>query len=304
VITFDFDPFLHIGDMAVRWQTVALAFVIFAGLVLAARIAGRVSDGQGGRLRRDDLLYIVVGAVPGAVVGGRLGYALLHLDYFAAHPGLLLDPAAGDLELGAGVAFGTLTGAYLVRLLDAPIRRWLHVAALPCLFMLGAGKLTMVLSGAGQGEPSSAAWATRYTGSGPWLSLGPGISSHPSQAYEGLASLTILLILVAVLASGGFRNRDGRLFTAALAAWALIRLLVATTWRDPPLAGPLRADQIISLAILVASLVCHLAISRWPAGIHFGTNGHGSDSAPEPDWPDPVVTSNWRGSVHGTTDRD
>ena len=34
-------------------------------------------------LRADDLIFIAVGVVPGAVIGGRIGYGLLHLDYYA-----------------------------------------------------------------------------------------------------------------------------------------------------------------------------------------------------------------------------
>ncbi len=265
LLTFEFDPFIHFGDRAFRMQTIALALVVLGEIILAARIAGQVSDGHGGRLRRDDLLYIVVAIVPGAIVGARLGYGLLHVDYYGQRPQLLLDPAAGDLELGAGVALGALTGAYLARLLDMPVRRWLHVAALPSMFVLGAGKLTMVLAGAGQGAPTDDAWATRFGGPGPWLSLGPSIAAHPSQVYEGVATLALLVILTAVVAFGGFQTRDGRLFTVALALWAVVRLAVATTWRDPLVAGPLRADQVISVAVLVGSIVAHIGISRWPA---------------------------------------
>ena len=69
VIAFDFDPLLHLAEgLVVRWQTVALAAVIAAALIAAGWIARRVD------LRPDDLLFIAVGIVPGAVIGGRLGY--------------------------------------------------------------------------------------------------------------------------------------------------------------------------------------------------------------------------------------
>ena len=69
VIVFDFDPYAQLfGDLTVRWGAIALAGVIAAALVLAgilARAAG---------LRADDVVFIAVGIVPGAVIGGRLGY--------------------------------------------------------------------------------------------------------------------------------------------------------------------------------------------------------------------------------------
>ena len=58
--------------------------------------------------------------------------------------------------------------------------------------MLGAGKLTMVLSGTGQGQPSDGDWATAYLGPGRGARSLPALPSIPSQAYEGIATLAIL----------------------------------------------------------------------------------------------------------------
>ena len=155
-------------------------------------------------------MFIAIGAVPGAVVGGRLGYALLHWDYYGSRLGAIVDPAVGSLELGLGVLGGVLTAAYVARLLGAPVGRWLHVTTGPLLFVLGAGKLTMVLTGAGQGPPSTAAWATAYAGPGPWGSLAPALPSLPSQAFEGIATLVVLTALTLILIAGVFERRDGR----------------------------------------------------------------------------------------------
>jgi len=88
--------------------------------------------------------------VPGAVVGGRLGYLLLHADFYAATQGTILDAGQGSLELGVAVLVGTLTGVYVARLLEAPVGPWLHVAAIPTLAALALGKVAMALGGTGQ----------------------------------------------------------------------------------------------------------------------------------------------------------
>src|SRR6476619_4891367 len=197
-------------------RTVPIA-VIVLDLILAAVLA------RGGGLRMDDIVFIAVGIVPGAVVGGRLGFALMHWSFYSTEPGLLVDPSIGGLDLGLGVVGGTLSGAYVAGLLGSPLGRWLHVAAAPALFAIGAGKLAMVLTGAGQGVPSEATWATAYAGPGPWSSVAPAIPSHLSQAYEGIATLAILTLLALVLMVGGFRRRDGRAFYLAIGLWALAR---------------------------------------------------------------------------------
>jgi phosphatidylglycerol---prolipoprotein diacylglyceryl transferase len=256
VIALEFDPFLRFGDRLVRLEILVLAAGILGAMLLAARIAGRTpsidaagSLEPGDRLRPDDLVFIVLAAVPGAVVGGRLGYGLLHLDYYGAHPGAILDPGQGSLELGLAIVGGALTGGLAARLLGEPVGRWFHVAALPLLVAIAVGKLAMALGGSGQGLPSNLPWATAYLGAGPWGSLAPELPSHPAQLYEAAATALVLGGAIGMLASGAFARRDGRLFVAAVAGWAVARTVVAATWRDAPVLGPLMADQLVSIAI-------------------------------------------------------
>jgi prolipoprotein diacylglyceryltransferase len=256
VIELDFDPLVHLGDLEVRAQTIALAMVFLAGLLAWARIGSRIP--QPGpyvpppMLRLDDIPFLVLGIVPGAVIGGRLDYVLVHLDYYLAHPASILDPAQGSLGLGLAVP-GALVGAALIgRLVDAPTGRWMHAAALPALLVLGLGKLTGVLAAEGQGSPTDVAWATAYLGPGPWASLAPEIPSHPAQVYEGLATLLVLGAVGLAFRAGAFGRRDGAALLAGIGQWAIVRGLLVTTWRDAPVLGPFRAEQVV-LAVVVGT---------------------------------------------------
>ncbi|MEO8572294.1 MAG: prolipoprotein diacylglyceryl transferase family protein [Chloroflexota bacterium] len=285
VVTFQFDPFAHLfGDVGIRWATIALALVGVAVLALAGVLA-RAAD-----LRAEDVAFVAVGVVPGAVVGARLGYLLLHEGYYGWTPSLLLDPSVGGLELGLAVVGGFLTGTYVASLLGASVGRWLHVAAGPVLLGLGAGKLTMLLNGAGQGRPSDASWATTYLGPGPWGSLVPGLPSQPAQVYEGVATLAILAILTLALLLGAFRQRDGRLFFVAVALWSVARALVSTTWRDPVVAAGLNAGGLIALGIALGCALVLLVMTvraRRRRAIDIATP---DDPRVELHWPDPNAT--------------
>jgi prolipoprotein diacylglyceryltransferase len=281
VIVFDFDPLLRLTDtLVVRWQTVALATVI-AAVILAAGVIARRSG-----LRPDDLLYLVVGVVPGAVVGGRIGYALVHLDTFGPRPLALLDPAQPGLELAGAVLGGLLSGACVASLLGAPLARWAHLLAVPLLVALGAGKLTMVLGGSGQGLPFDGAWATSYVGPGPWGSLAPALPSHPSQAYEGLATVVLALLFLGALTLGAFARRDGRLLLVAIAAWAFVRAAVSVTWRDPVVAPPFGAAGLLAIALGLLCLAGAVAMGVVRVR-RDGTDEAAAAAADAPRWPDP-----------------
>ena len=313
VIGFAFSPIVTVGDMAVRIDTITLAIVILASLIVAARIARRTpvdttrSTEEPGpdpddrnHLRADDLLYVAVAALPGAVVGGRIGYALDHLDYYTGHSSALLDVTQGSLSLSLAVVGGILTASIVAGLLGAPIGRWMHALVLPLLLLLAGGKLAMALGGSGQGVPWGGAWATAYLGPGPWGSLAPAVPSHPSQVYEALATVGVLLVMMCLMALGVFTRRTGTAFLLGIALWAAARAAVASTWRDPAVVGQLRMEQVVSIVIAAVALVLAglftaggWARRRRRGGEPGGDGAAGGDDAggvgpdAEPTWPNP-----------------
>jgi prolipoprotein diacylglyceryltransferase len=143
-----------------------------------------------------------------------------------------------------------------------------------------------VLGGAGQGLPADMPWATAFGGPGPWGSLAAQVPSHPSQVYEGAATLALLAILTVALAAGALRRHDGRLFFVAVGAWALARAVASVTWRDPVVAGPFGVGGLIAGAIAATSLVAYLWVVTRAAQ---GAQPAGSRNADTPDvtWADP-----------------
>jgi prolipoprotein diacylglyceryltransferase len=319
VIELTFAPILSVGGLSVRLETLGVALAILVGLVVAALVARqtpidvtRPADAPGpepgelNHLRRDDLLYIAVAALPGAVIGGRLGYALIHLDYYGSNMAALLDIGGGGLQLSLGVVGGILTASIVAALLGAPLGRWMHALVLPVLLVLACGKAAMILGGTGQGQLSDASWATSYTGPGPWGSLAPAMPAHPSQAYEALATVVVILVVMWFVALDAFKGRNGGALLFGIGLWAVARALVAITWRDPEVAGPLRVDQVISIVIACVSFALMLTVGGVSVGRgrRAGSRGAvepgpaasaGAAAAPRPavdgavDWPDPAT---------------
>jgi len=303
VIPLQFDPTLDLGGRLVRWETLALAAVIVVALLVAAWLAGRAEPSKDPageqQLRRDDLLYMVIGALPGAVVGGRILHGLDFYDFYfnVDDPGALLDPARGSLSLLGAVLGGTLTAAYVGWLIGAPLRRWLDVAIVPLLLAIGLGKLANLLGGAGQGAISDAPWAVAFAGGGPWRSVGADLPAHPSQVYEGLWALAGILVVGLFVVPLVWRHMPQRLrqrplgdlkdparqrynisvedlppparmsagflFGVGLGWWALGRVAVGFTWRDEPILAGLNVEQVAALVVLVGCFGL-LVRAFWP----------------------------------------
>jgi phosphatidylglycerol:prolipoprotein diacylglycerol transferase len=289
-IALQFDPLVHLGDTTVKLETLGIAVAALVALLLAGWLATRTpapdtavpsesADSRDAHLRIDDMIFIVLAILPGAVIGGRLGYVLIHLEFYRSHPQAIIDPGQGSLELTLALVGGALTGAYACHLLGESVGRWLHVATVPTLAGLVLGKVAQALGGTGQGQPTDLLWATSYGGDGPWGSLAPAVPSHPAQLYEALATFAILVLMARLLGGATFDRLDGRSFVFAFSIWALARAAVASTWRDPGVAGALNAEQVLCVVAAALSLLLFVALSVW-ARRH-------PRAEPEPNWPDP-----------------
>ena len=298
VIEVAFDPSLQVGDLVVRWQTVGVTLALIVAFSVAAvrarylpppgaaapaplvtrrpvqrRFVGVayppapevVQPVPARTLRLDDLVFIVLGTVPGAVIGGRLAHALTFWEAYAAQSERLLDPVFGSLSLTGAVLGGALSGTYICRLLGAPVVRWADAAAAPLLLATGLGKVAQFLGGSGQGAPSDGPLAIAFGGAGPWVTANAAVPAHPSQLYESVWLLAGLGIVALVRAAGpvilpALHVPGSRLLLAI--AWFLIgRVVVGFTWRDDRVIGPLNAEQFLAVVLLV--LVVGVAVWRF-----------------------------------------
>jgi prolipoprotein diacylglyceryltransferase len=260
VIEVSFDP-LWLGhgplDLVLSWQGLGAAIIVLASLLVAAAAVMRYrptraddvpQDAPG--LRLDDLLFIAVAVVPGAVIGGRIVHGLDYAEVYASDVTALFDPARGSLSLLGAVVGGTLSAAYIARILSGgrpDWRRWLEVAAPLLLFLIVGAKFSQFLGGGGQGVPWAGQQAVAFLGPGPWQSVAPAMPSVPAQLLEG----TWAAIGVLVLAFVTGRLRFGTVFLWALGWWLVGRVAIGFTWRDAATVGPLSVEQVLAAVTLV-----------------------------------------------------
>jgi len=223
--------------------------------VLARRVRARAPA-----TRTEDIAFVVLAAIPGAVVGGRLVHALAYLEAYALDPATLLDLGRGSLSLAGAVVGGALTAAYVCRQLGSRVGLWADAAAVPLLLAIGGGKIAMLLGGAGQGLPWSGRGGVALLGEGPWGSTDPAVPAYPTQVLEGVWALLGIPVVLLVERRMGRRGRAGQGLTLLVAVgwWLAGRAAVAVWWRDAPLLGPWGAEGVIAIVLLAAAVTVAL----------------------------------------------
>lgn len=264
-VTLDFPPVVELGAVVVPWRALGLALAIALALAWFARRARAAFPD----VPTGDLAFLVLGAIPGAVVGGRLVHGLAYAGAYALEPGAVFDLGRGSLSLAGAVVGGALTAGWLCGRLGYAARPWADVAAPPLLLAIGGGKLAMLLAGAGQGLPWDGRGGIGFLGDGPWASLDAALPAYPTQLIEGTWALLGIPVLLLLERRPSLRHpaADGALALAAAAWWLAGRAAVAVWWRDEPVLGPWGAEGLAALVLLgvIVALIARMTHGARPS---------------------------------------
>ncbi len=234
---------LRLGPLVVRWY--GLAYV--AGFVGAALILRRLNRVWEIGMSDDQQIDIVLAAIIGVIVGGRLGYVLFYGGpEYIQQPLRVLATWDGGMSFHGGLAGILLAGWFISKRIGVPYLTLVDLGAVgaPIGFLLG--RITNFVNGELWGRVTTAPWGMVFPTGGP-------LPRHPSQLYEAFLEGLVLFVVLLWLARR--RRADGMIFGTLLAGYASFRILVEFV-REPDLqlgfiAGPFTMGQLLSVPMLV-----------------------------------------------------
>ena len=236
-----------------RWYGILIALGVLAAVLLASRREKRLG------LRPDTALNIALIAVPVAIICARAYYVIFSWDYYAAHPGDILNIRQGGLAIYGGVIGGVLAGFIYCKCTRTSFAAGLDLAAPSIALGQAVGRwgnfLNQEAYGGAVANPKLRflPLAVEIEGAGwHWATF----------FYESLWCALIVIFLLA-MERRRFFHRQGDVFGWYLFLYALERALVEGLRTDSLYLGPLRVSQLLSLAAL---LILSLALARRAPG--------------------------------------
>lgn len=180
-----------VGPFTARWY--GIAYVV--GFLLAIVVIYRVGKRWRIRFTLDDLCVVLIAAMLGVIIGGRLGYVLFYnFDMYAANPFEILNFSHGGMSFHGGF-IGAIIGAIIAsRILRMPCLSLLDMAVIGAPLGLFFGRCANFINGELWGAPTSMPWGVVFGGS---AGLMP---RHPTQLYEAVLE-GVLLFIILYLAS-------------------------------------------------------------------------------------------------------
>jgi phosphatidylglycerol---prolipoprotein diacylglyceryl transferase len=239
-------PTLQLGPLAL--QTPGL--ILLAGLWLGLWLANKFKvhpELPPAALDNATLLAILAG-----LLGARLTFVLANLQAFLADPWSIFSLSPALLDLWGGLTFALV--AVLVTLQLQKISALAFAdAAVPLLGVLNiALPFSNLASGRGFGSPTNVPWSIEL-----W-----GATRHPSQLYEMLAGLLILLIIHRLSRTMPSRP-TGSLFYTFLALSSLSRLFLEAFRGDSVLLGD--TIRLVQVAAWLALGMALYGLYRLPS---------------------------------------
>lgn len=257
------------GPFVVRWY--GLAYVV--GFALAAFIIYAVARRWKIGMNEDNLLTLMVCAIVGVVLGGRLGYVLFYGDgYYFSHPMEILAFSQGGMSFHGGLVGLLAGGAVAAKLTRIPFLTLADLGAIAAPVGLFFGRCANFVNGELWGAPTDLPWGVVFGGAAGTM------PRHPSQLYEALLEgLVIFCVLYALSRKMPPRPR-GTFLGGFLAMYGLFRFLLEFV-RQPDAqlgylwGGWLTVGQVLSVPLIVAgiALVVYAVRAKLP-----------QEGAPEP----------------------
>lgn len=242
----DIDPIaISIGPIAIHWYGL-MYLVAFAAGGLLGRYRARRMSGQWTNTQIWDLVFYIA---VGAVLGGRLGYAIFYnTGYYLSHPIEIFWVWTGGMSFHGGLIGVVLAVGLFARRSQ---RRFFEVAdflAPLCAPGLLAGRIGNFINQELWGRVSDVPWAMVFPAGGP-------LPRHPSQLYE--ATLEGIILFVIVWSFAAKPRRPGQVSGLFLLGYGVFRFFVEF-YREPDVhLGPVALDwvtmgQLLSVPVIVA----------------------------------------------------
>jgi len=253
----------HFGPITVHSYGVLVATAILLGLWLGRQQAARMGANP------DDVWNIGIYMILGGLVGSKLWYIIENGDYYRANPGQIFSM---NTFQAAGVFYGGFlaalaTGIYFIRKSRLNYLSLLDAYAAPVALGHGLGRLGCFSAGCCYGKPTDLPWGvtfhSEYANQVTGVPL--GIPLHPTQLYEAVAELLLLLFLIWLGRRHTFR---GQLFATYMIGYGVIRG-VNEFFRGDPGRTPLWNDsgslmQVVSLGFIALGVWVLLRKQRIP----------------------------------------
>ncbi|MFL0267617.1 prolipoprotein diacylglyceryl transferase [Candidatus Clostridium radicumherbarum] len=245
----------NLFGLPIRWYGILIALGMIIGILLTSYTC-KVK-----KISYDNMMDIVLLALPSAIVGARLYYVLFNLGYYGKNPSEIIDIRQGGLAIHGGVIFAVLAAYIYTRKKKIPFLKYADAAAPSIIIAQALGRWGNFFNQEAHGGEVSASFIKHFP---LFIQKGmfiDGAYYHPTFLYESIWDVLVFIILIYFIRKV---KTDGLLFFAYVGLYSIGRFFIEGLRTDSLMLGPLRVAQLVSLTgvILWIGFLCYASFYK------------------------------------------
>ncbi len=210
------------------------AILIGIGMILAIFVADIEARRRG--FKSDDLMDVLVIALPMAIVGARIYYVAFEWKYFSQHPDQILNIRGGGLAIYGGIIAAYLAGYAVTKYKKLRFITLADITAPSLALGQAIGRWGNFINQEAHG----------YQTNLPWAVIIDGVGYHPTFLYESIGDFIIFLLLTYYARKK--QKFGGEIISIYMILYGLLRFFVEGMRTDSLYFLGFRISQLVSLA--------------------------------------------------------
>lgn len=226
-----------IFGIEVMWYGILIAIGVILGTILALREAERIGVGE------DNLIDLLLFAIPLAVIGARIYYVVFTWDYYKENLKEIFHFRGGGLAIHGAIIAGIIVAVIFSRKRDIDFWKIADICAPSLALGQAIGRWGNYINQEAYGTPTDL----------PWGIIVDGVRVHPTFLYESIGDFLIFLFLIWYR-----RNKpkvSGEVFLLYIFFYSSLRFFVEGLRTDSLMLGSLRVAQLVSIIGIVVSFI-------------------------------------------------
>ena len=223
--------------LEVKWYGILISSGIVIGALLAFREAKRVG------FKEDDLIDVLLYAIPLSVLGARLYYVAFMWDYYGKNPKQILNFRGGGMAIHGALIAAVVTAIIFCKKRKVNFWQLVDICAPSISLGQAIGRWGNYINQEAYGTPTDL----------PWGIVINGVKVHPTFLYESIWDFLVFVFLLWYR-----KNKSkvrGETFLLYLALYSLGRFFIEGLRIDSLMLGPIRVAQLVSLVTAIAAMI-------------------------------------------------
>ncbi|MBN2285417.1 MAG: prolipoprotein diacylglyceryl transferase [Tissierellales bacterium] len=226
----------QIFGIEIMWYGILIASGVLIGTLLALRQSRRIG------FREEDLIDLLIFAIPAAILGARLYYVAFNWDYYKGDLYQILNLRGGGLAIHGGIIAAVFTAAIFCKIRKINFWQIADITTPSIILGQAIGRWGNFINHEAYGRETTLPWGIEINNQ----------IVHPTFLYESLLNFMIFIFLI------WYRNNrrkfDGELFAFYMVLYSIGRFFIEGLRIDSLYLGEFRVAQLVSIITIVLGI--------------------------------------------------